>query len=315
MVRPLIPLNFADKVQLEQTIEGLHAVGHTPIARSLQLAGDQLVNASGMASVVLITDGMETCNADPVAESARLVGRFAKLRVTVSVVGFCMDDREAAQVSQIAEAGRGTYYDAQNADELMSSVRKVQSRMVTPPVIEEVNFEALSPLERLLIAQLSDSSMSIREAAAKTIKERKIVAAIPALTKMLSNAPWGGGLSGDSDRNAGIEAVLELAPEKAGTAIRGALCSTEWKVRHWAATAIVRNRIIDALPAAEERLLAMKENDISTGLINGTDEANMLFDGFQSLAPERLESLIVRLMQSPVISVRAWATAKLSQVK
>jgi len=86
-------------------------------------------------------------------------------------------------------------------------------------------------------------------------------------------------------------------------------------VRYWAAGAVLNHRIVNALPATEERQLAMKKGDISTTLINGTDEANMLFDVEQVLAPERLEDLMVKLMKNPAASVRAWATAKLGQVK
>ncbi len=315
VIRPLSPLSSADKANLMLTIEHFKAIGHTPITRSLQLASQQLEKASGMSSVVLITDGMETCHADPVGAAAQLVANFKNLQVSVHVIGFCIGDREAGQVAQIAQAGRGTYYDAKNASELIASVRKVQNKIVTPPVVETVNLALLSPLERLLVEQLSDGGMDVREAAAKAIKDRKIVAAVPALMNLISNAPWGGGLSGDSDRNAAIEAVLELAPEKAGNAIRGALCSDQWKIRYWGACAIDNHRIAAAVPVAEERLLAMQENDISTTLINGCDEANMLFEVVQELAPERLEALVVKLMNSDVRSVRAWATSKLSEVK
>ncbi len=315
VIRPLSPLTSTDKANLMLTIEHFQAVGHTPITRSLQLASKQLENASGMSSVVLITDGMETCHADPVAEAAKLVASFQNLQVSVQVIGFCMGDREAAQVAQIAKAGHGTYYDAKNSNELIESVRKVQKKIVTPPVVETVNLAALSPIERLLVEQLNDGDMDVREAAAKAIKDRNVVSAVPALVKLISNAPWGGGLSGDSDRNAAIEAVLELAPAKADAAIRGALCSDQWKIRYWAACAIDNHRISAAVPAAEERLLAMQENDISTTIINGSDEANMLFEVVQELAPDRLEVLVVKLMKSPVRSVRAWATSKLSEVK
>ncbi len=315
LIRPLSPLTLADKANLMLAVERFQAIGHTPIGLSLKLASEQLKSVTGMSSVVLITDGMETCHADPVVEAANLVAKFKNRQASVHVIGFCMGDRDAAQVAKIAEAGHGSYYDAKNSGELIESIRKVQRQIVTPPVVETVNLELLSPLDRLLIEQLNDGAMDVREAAAKTIKERKILAAVPALIGLISAAPWGGGLSGDSDRNAAIKAILELDPSKAGTAIRGALCSDQWKIRYWAACAIKNHRIVSAVPAAEERLLAMEENDISTTLINGTDEANMLFEVVQELAPERLEALVVNLMKSQFHSVRAWATSKLSEVK
>ena len=315
VVRPLKRLTSDDKRQLTQTIEAFRAVGHTPIARSIHVASDQLTSAIGMASVVLITDGMETCHADPVAESAALVARFPSLHATVHVVGFCMGDIEAAQVSRIAKAGNGEFYDAKNAEGLIACVRKVESRIVVPIECEQVNLESLSAIERLLVAQLDDQDMTVREAAAKTIHERKLVRAVPALVKMMIHAPWGSGLSGNDDRNAAIRAVRELASEKAATAIRNSLHSDNWKIRYWAASAMVDHRIIDAVPAAEERLLKMEETDVSTTMIQGTDEAEKLFQAVQTMAPERLEKLIAQLVQGAPRSVRAWAISKVSKMK
>ena len=315
VVRPLKRLTSNDKRQITKTIEGFRAVGHTPIARSLHVASDQLTSASGMASVVLITDGMETCHADPVMEAADLVARFPSLHATVQVVGFCMGEIDAAQVSRIAKAGNGEFYDAKNAEGLIACMRKVESQLVVPIEDEQVNLEALSPIERLLVAQLDHQDMTVREAAVKTIHENKLVPAVPALIKMMIHAPWGSGLSGDDDRNAAIKAVMELAPEKAATAIRGSLRSDKWKIRYWAASAMVNHRITDAVPAAEERLLGMQESDVSTTMIQGTDEAEKLFQAVHTMAPERLESLIAKLVQGAPRSVRAWAISKVSKIK
>jgi Ca-activated chloride channel family protein len=312
ILRTLSPLQDHDKTSLERVISGLRASGHTPISGALRVAGQQLSRSGLLSSVVLITDGMETCQADPVAEASRLASE--NQRFSLHVIGFCMSDRDADQVSKISSAGRGTYYDAKNLDELMTSVRKVEQQLVAPTVAEPQLPENLSPLDRLLIEQLSDGSMDVREAAAKSIRERKVQAAVPALVKMTHKAPWGGGIWGYMDREAAILAVKELAPEQVNAAISGGLKAELHDVRKWAAEAFGKHQLVAASPAAEARLLSMTDKDISLTLIQGTVEAELLFDGLTKLSPERLETVILQLMRSKSSSVRAWATSKLNQL-
>lgn len=65
----LVPMNGVDPAGLTPQVDALQPVGWTPIGYSLQqaasdfsqLASDDVVNA-----IVLVTDGLETCDADPV---------------------------------------------------------------------------------------------------------------------------------------------------------------------------------------------------------------------------------------------------------
>jgi Mg-chelatase subunit ChlD len=312
ILRPLSPLEANDKASLTSLIGSLKASGHTPIAGALRVAGQQLSHSGQLSSIVLITDGMETCHADPTKEAARLANEDKQF--SLHVIGFCMSERDAAQVSKISTAGRGVYYDAKNLDELMASVRKVEQQLVSTPVAEPELPADLSPLDRLLIDQLSDGSMDVREAAAKAIRERKVHAAAPTLVKMIRKAPWGGGLWGYADREAAILALIDLAPEQINAAISNGLSCELHNVRTWAAEAVVKHKLVAACQAVEARLLSMTEKDISLTMIQGTVEADLLFDGLKQLAPDRRDAVVVQMMRSNSNSVRAWATAKLSQI-
>lgn len=315
LVRPLTPLTPTDRAGLVTFIRSLRAVGHTPIARSLHMAGEQLESATGMASVVLITDGMESCHADPAAEAAQLVTRFKNL-TSVNVVGFCLGEKESSQVAGIAKAGKGEFFDSKSAVQLTASIRQIQHKIVRAKIAEEeVNLETLSPIDRLLIEQLSDTSMDVREAAARGVLERKVTAAVPALAKLILTAPWGAGLDNDMDRHRAIQAVMGLAPEKAGDILGEALSVEPYKTRVWAATAILGHNVRDAAPAVEARLLAMGEDDVNPARINGADEANALFQDLRELAPERVEAVMVQLIKSPSAHKRAWATSKIQELK
>ncbi len=314
LLRPLTPLVDTDKNQLCSTIERLNAVGHTPITRSLQMAGRQLVDSSAMSSIVLITDGMENCRADPVAEASKLVKQHSHLSLKVNVIGFCMGDHEAAQVSKIAQAGNGKFMSASNAKELLISVAKVDGLAKIDVVTDEPLPIPLTELEKMLVDQLADSDISVREAAAQTIKQRKMVRLVPALVNMIAKVPYGGVIWGDSDRVAAMDAILSLDAERVPRAIERALGSNQFQVRVWAASTVVSRKIVSAVPVVEQRLLSLRRDDIQTSALNGTDEVDKLFQALKELAPEKLESTLVKLMRSPDDNIRAWATKKLGQV-
>ncbi len=314
LLRPLQPISGQDTDALCSTIENLRAMGHTPITRSLQMAGRQLGGSSGISSIVLITDGMENCRADPVAEASKLVKQYEHLSLKVNVIGFCMGDHEAAQVSKIAQAGKGKFISASNANELLVSIRKVEGLSNVEADKEETLPSPLTELEALLVAQLSDADISVREAAARTIKERKMVRITPALVNMIAKAPYGNGIWGDSDRAAALDTILSLDVERAPRAIERALASNQFSVRVWAANAVVSKKIASAIPAVEKRLLNLRRDDIQTSALNGTDEVDKLFQAMKELAPEKLQSTIVKLMRSSDDNIRAWATKKLGQV-
>ncbi|HUQ69156.1 MAG TPA: hypothetical protein VM165_06525, partial [Planctomycetaceae bacterium] len=109
---------------LAQLIAGLKPTGTTPIALSLRTAGEELKKNDAYCGVVLITDGLETCNGDPVAEAAALAAN-PKLSFGVHVVGFGAKPEEDKILAKIAEAGEGKYFDADSAAELSKAIGAV----------------------------------------------------------------------------------------------------------------------------------------------------------------------------------------------
>jgi len=92
--------------------------GYTPVARSIEEAGRAFVGRENDVNrVVLVTDGLETCDGDPVAAARRL--KESGVKVTVDVVGFDISkSADAEGLRDIAEASGGEYTDARTADDL-----------------------------------------------------------------------------------------------------------------------------------------------------------------------------------------------------
>ena len=101
----------------------------SPIAASLAAVADDLAGVTGRRTVVLVTDGDETCGGDPLAEIARLRANGPEL--SLNVVGFALKDEELrARMADWAEAGGGAYFDASSTSELASAISSAITRNV-----------------------------------------------------------------------------------------------------------------------------------------------------------------------------------------
>jgi Ca-activated chloride channel family protein len=115
---PFAPL---DAAQFTSAIDSFEPRGWTPIATSLQAAQQDFAAFDGATNtniIYLVSDGIETCDGDPVAAAKAL--RESNIQAIVNVIGFNVDAAAAQQLRAAAEAGGGAYFDARNAAELES---------------------------------------------------------------------------------------------------------------------------------------------------------------------------------------------------
>lgn len=128
-------------------INALQPKGKTPIAGALQKSLSVLAKYEGdNNNVVLISDGIESCNGDPCVAAKALAD--AGINARVHVVGFGVSAEEREQLKCIPEMGNGKYFSAANAAELKlaaAEVKEIAVAEATPapePVIWfEDNFD------------------------------------------------------------------------------------------------------------------------------------------------------------------------------
>lgn len=122
-----VPINGINVASLKENINRVTAAGLTPIAHSLELAGKDFSPIQGnVNTIVLVTDGEETCGGDPAGTVKNL--REQGLDVTVHVIGFAVDEKAKMALEQIALASGGSYYTADNTDQLMKSLTEIKQR-------------------------------------------------------------------------------------------------------------------------------------------------------------------------------------------
>lgn len=106
-----------DEPAFERAVSSFQATGWTPIAASLDAAAQDFAGAGGGEHVVyLVSDGIETCDGDPVAAARRL--HQSGVRAVVNVIGFDVDADAARQLRAVAEAGGGTFIQANSRADL-----------------------------------------------------------------------------------------------------------------------------------------------------------------------------------------------------
>lgn len=120
VLREAGPLDADDYMK---AVKGLNPKGKTPMTAAVKMAAESLQFTEKKATVILVSDGIETCDLDPcvVADELEKLG----VGLTVHTVGFGIDDKGAvAQLKCLAENTGGTFSTANNADELQKALKK-----------------------------------------------------------------------------------------------------------------------------------------------------------------------------------------------
>ena len=100
--------------------DNLKFLGKTPLTAAVRQAAEALRYTEEKAKVILITDGLETCGADPCALGKEL--KAAGVDFTADVVGFGLTSEEGRQVACLAENTGGRYIQASDAKALQDAL-------------------------------------------------------------------------------------------------------------------------------------------------------------------------------------------------
>lgn len=126
-------------------LAGVNAKGKTPLTASLEKAGELLAVKEGESTILLVSDGIETCGGDPCAAVAAM--RDKGIRLVVHVIGFDVRGEAVEQLQCIARAGGGSYFQANDTSGLQQALQSVQAAVVErkapPPPPEPVQAAAV----------------------------------------------------------------------------------------------------------------------------------------------------------------------------
>lgn len=127
----MVDLDNKSKANITNAVIGMNALGKTPLSRSASLAIHSLKEKKIKATVILITDGIESCDGDlcRVIKEAKAEG----IEFRLHIVGFGIKEGEKEALVCAAKAGDGNYYDAENSSDLGEVLTEATHQTVDKP--------------------------------------------------------------------------------------------------------------------------------------------------------------------------------------
>ena len=139
-IETLVPVGPVDRQQMMTAVDGLNPKGKTPLTSAVREAAETLRYGEERATVILVSDGKETCDADPCAVAAEL--EATGVDFTAHVVGFDVTEEEKAQLQCIADETGGKFLSAGNSAELHEAMATTVQLVAEPAPKRVVRVEA-----------------------------------------------------------------------------------------------------------------------------------------------------------------------------
>jgi len=136
-IETLIAPAAGTRADILSRINGITPTGKTPLTDAVEQAARAMSYEDTPATVILISDGLESCGRDPCALAEAL--EKGGVGFTAHVVGFGLGgDADTASLSCIAEKTGGEFLSADNADELGQALSAVAVAVAEAPKPEPV---------------------------------------------------------------------------------------------------------------------------------------------------------------------------------
>jgi hypothetical protein len=158
-----------DRERILSIVDRLQPRGETPLVYSILQAPADLAPVGG-GSLVVITDGEETCGGDLVQAAQQV--KSAGLPILLNIVGFTVTGKKVEQdLTTLAEATGGRYYGAQDGEALGRAVTQAALTRITYTVFDEKGTkvaagfagplaEALPPGDYRLVVAAGDQQLT-----------------------------------------------------------------------------------------------------------------------------------------------------------
>ncbi len=131
----LVPIQKNNRRAIIEAARGMMPYGLTPLTYALMQAEQDLRYIQGQKTVILISDGAETCGGDPCAYIDRLSRIGVKMKIDIVGLGLRKDKGAQEQLNCIAQKSGGKYYDANSSGELIDSITNSVKQAISGKVI------------------------------------------------------------------------------------------------------------------------------------------------------------------------------------
>ncbi len=158
----LVPLGQGNRRSIIEKVRQIHPYGLTPLTYALrQAAESDLSGLQGPKTLILISDGADTCNENP-CEFIKQLPRLG-IKLKVDIVGLSLGHRPddiiaRNQLNCITEKSGGKYYDAKTAAQLIESIsasvnKAISGRVIIKPGAPAKNIETPVELQEIQLQE------------------------------------------------------------------------------------------------------------------------------------------------------------------
>lgn len=142
-IETLMPVDRLDVAKMHKVVDGISPKGKTPLSAAVRQAAEALKYTEDKSTVILISDGIETCDLDP----CKVGSELEKLGVdfTAHVIGFDVKQEQQQGLRCLADNTGGSFIAAKNAVELNQALDKVTKQ---PAPIPKASLDAPDKAEK-----------------------------------------------------------------------------------------------------------------------------------------------------------------------
>ncbi|TPJ84644.1 VWA domain-containing protein [Mesorhizobium sp. B2-5-4] len=140
-IQLIVPPQAGSASAISAAADSMKFLGKTPLTAAVKKAAEALRYTEDKATVVLITDGLETCGGDPCALGKEL--EASGVDFTADVVGFGLTADEGKQIACLADNTGGKYIQASDEKALQEAL--VETVAAPAPALEPAPAPAPEP--------------------------------------------------------------------------------------------------------------------------------------------------------------------------
>ncbi len=126
-IQVLVPPGSTARDTLLEKVNELTPQGLTPITDALSVAIELLKLKENETTIVLLSDGKETCEADPCAVVKQL--KATGIKFVIHTVGFQVDPTAQKQLQCVAKQGGGAYFRADDPAGLLQALETINEEI------------------------------------------------------------------------------------------------------------------------------------------------------------------------------------------
>jgi len=141
-----VPIGEHNRRSFIEKVRQIKPYGMTPLAYAIRMAAhSDFKNCLGTKTIILITDGADTCGGNPCEEIARLPQYGIHLKVDVVGLALGREPDARRQLDCIARNSGGKYYDAKSSAELINSISASVSKAIEGRVVIKPSSGSVEP--------------------------------------------------------------------------------------------------------------------------------------------------------------------------